>query len=96
MYWGSRSIATRILINDTRWKWVVSFTPRLLYARRRSPLPGYPLSTRLGGPQSHSGHGGEEKKSSCAGNRTWLSRPYPSHYTNWATAIREKHRLIPS
>jgi len=36
MYWGSRRIAPRILNHDTRWRWVVSFTPRLLYP----PVPG--------------------------------------------------------
>jgi len=40
---------------------VVSFTPRPLYPQGKSPW--YPLDRRLGGPQSHSGHGGEEKNS---------------------------------
>jgi hypothetical protein len=30
-YWGSGGIAPRILDLGTRWKWVVSFTPRPLY-----------------------------------------------------------------
>jgi len=34
----------------TRWKWVVSFTPRPLYPCRKSPR--YPLDRRLGGPES--------------------------------------------
>jgi hypothetical protein len=37
----------------TSWRWVVSFTPRQLYPRRRRPR--YPLNRRLGGPQSRSG-----------------------------------------
>jgi len=37
---------------------VVSFTPRPLYPQGKSPW--YPLDRRLGGPQSCSGHGGEE------------------------------------
>jgi hypothetical protein len=37
----------------------VSFTPRQLYPRGMSPR--YPLDRRLGGPQSQSGRGGEEK-----------------------------------
>jgi hypothetical protein len=41
--------------------WVVSFTPRPLYHQRKRPW--YPLDRRLGGPQSQSGHGGEEKNS---------------------------------
>jgi len=40
---------------------VVSFTPRPLYPRGKSLR--YPLDRRLGGPQSRSGRGGEEKNS---------------------------------
>jgi hypothetical protein len=40
---------------------VVSFTSRPLYPQGKSPW--YPLDRRPGGPQSHSGHGGEEKNS---------------------------------
>jgi len=41
---------------------VLSFTPLLLYppTGRR---PQFPLERRLGGPQSRSGRGGEEKNS---------------------------------
>jgi hypothetical protein len=45
----------------TRWRWVVSFTPRPLYPQGKSPW--YPLDRRLRGPQSRSGRGGEEKNS---------------------------------
>jgi hypothetical protein len=38
---------------------VVSFTPRPLYSQGNSPW--YTLDRRLGGPQSRSGRGGEEK-----------------------------------
>jgi hypothetical protein len=41
-----------ILDVGTRWRWVVSFTPQLLYPRGKSPQ--YPLDKRLGGPQSRS------------------------------------------
>jgi hypothetical protein len=58
-YWVSGCIVPRIFDLDTRWRWVVSFTPRLLYPQGMSPL--YPLDTRLGGPQIRSRHGGEEK-----------------------------------
>jgi len=40
---------------------VVSFTPRQLYFQGK--IPWYPLYRRLGGPQSRSGRGGEEKNS---------------------------------
>jgi hypothetical protein len=60
-YWGIGGIAPRILDPSTRWRWVVSFTPRLLYPQGKSPW--YPLDRRLGGPQSRSGRGGKEKNS---------------------------------
>jgi hypothetical protein len=40
---------------------VISFTPQSLYPQGKNPW--YPLNRRLGGPQSRSGHGGEEKNS---------------------------------
>jgi hypothetical protein len=40
---------------------MVSFTPRPLYSQGKGPW--YSLDRRLGGPQSHSGCGGEEKNS---------------------------------
>jgi hypothetical protein len=45
----------------TRWRRVVSFTPRPPYPQGNSPR--YPLDRRLGGPQIRSGRGGEEKNS---------------------------------
>jgi hypothetical protein len=60
-YWGSGSIAPHILDLGTSRRRVVSFTPRPLYPQRKSPW--YPLDRRLGGPQSRSGRGGEEKNS---------------------------------
>jgi hypothetical protein len=60
-YWGTGSIAPRIFDLGTRWRWVVSFTPRLLYPRGKSPW--YPFDRRLGGPQIGFEHGTEEKNS---------------------------------
>jgi hypothetical protein len=57
----SRGIAPRFLDLGTRWRWVVSFTSMPLYRQGKSPW--YPLYRRLGGPQSRSGRGGEEKNS---------------------------------
>jgi hypothetical protein len=45
----------------TRWRWVISFTPRPLYLQWKSPW--YSLDRRLGGPQSRFGRGDEEKNS---------------------------------
>jgi hypothetical protein len=53
-YLGNGDIAPRILGLGTRWRRVVSFTPR-------EKSPWYPLHRRLGGPQRRSGRGGEEK-----------------------------------
>jgi len=39
---GSGGIAPRILNISARWRWVISFTPRPLYHRKRAPEPiGY-------------------------------------------------------
>jgi len=35
--WGSGGTAPRIFNLLTRWRWVVSFTPRLLYAQGQDP-----------------------------------------------------------
>jgi hypothetical protein len=56
-YGGSGSIPPRILDLGTRWRWVVSFTPRPLYPQRKRPW--YPL----GELQSRFGRGGEKKNS---------------------------------
>jgi hypothetical protein len=61
MYWGSECIAPRLLDLGTRWRWAVSFTPLPLYPQGKSPW--YSLDRRLGGPQSRSGPGDEEKNS---------------------------------
>jgi len=56
--WGSGGIALLIPDLAIRWRCVVSFTPRPLYAQGKSPW--YPLD-RLAGSQSRSGHGGRER-----------------------------------
>jgi len=35
--WGNGGVASCILNLDTRWRWMVSFTPWLLYPRENSP-----------------------------------------------------------
>jgi hypothetical protein len=84
-YWGSGGIAPRILDLGTRWRWVVSFTPRPLYHQGKSPW--YPLDRRLGRPQSRSGGGGEEKIPSLrreSNLRTLIVQPVAQRYTDWA------------
>jgi hypothetical protein len=60
-YCGSGGMAQRILDLGTRWGWVVRFISRQFYLQRKSPSNS--LDRRLGGPQSWSGCGGEEKNS---------------------------------
>jgi hypothetical protein len=71
-YWGSESIAPRILNLGTKWSWVVSFMPRPSYSGEGHR---YQQGRRRGGPQSHSGHGGEKKIRTPAGNRTLGVQP---------------------
>jgi hypothetical protein len=61
MYWGSGGIASRTPNLGTRWRFVVSYTPRPLYPLRKSPW--YQLNRGLSGSQSRSGRGGEENMS---------------------------------
>jgi hypothetical protein len=49
---GERCIEPVFFDLGTSWRWVVSFTPRPLYPRGKSPR--YPLDRRLGGPQGRS------------------------------------------
>jgi hypothetical protein len=58
---GSRGRSPRILDLGTRWRWVVGFTARPLYPQGKKPW--CPLNRSLGGSQSRSGRGGEEKNS---------------------------------
>jgi len=58
-YWGIGGIAPPFFDPGTRRRLVVSFTPQSLYPKS----PWYPLDRRLCGPQSRSGHSGEEENS---------------------------------
>jgi hypothetical protein len=60
-YGASGGIASHIFDLGARWRSVVNITLHPLYPRGKSPW--YPLDRRLGGPQSRSGRGGEEKNS---------------------------------
>jgi hypothetical protein len=80
VYWGSEDIAPNILDLSTRGRLVVSFTPWPLYPQGKSPW--YPSYRRLGGPQSQSGHDGEEKNSrSLPGLEPLIIQPIAQHYT---------------
>jgi len=60
-YRGNGGIAPRLLDLGTKWRWLISFTPRPLY--HQGKIPYYPLGRSLDGPQSRSERGGEEKNS---------------------------------
>jgi hypothetical protein len=79
-YWGCGGITPHILELKTRWKWVVSSTPRPLYPQVKRFW--YPMDRRVGGPQSQSGHSGEKKNSQPL---PWLKppiiQPIVQHYT---------------
>jgi hypothetical protein len=78
--WGSGGIAPLILDLGTRWRWVVSFTPRLLYPQGK--IPSYPLDRKLGGPQSRAGSGGEKKNSQhLPGLEPPITQPVVQRYT---------------
>lgn len=53
----------------TSWKWVVVFTPQLLYPWGKNPW--YPFDRRLGGPQYQSEWCGEEKILPLPGLELW-------------------------
>jgi hypothetical protein len=70
---------------------VVSFTPRPLYPRGKSPW--YPLDRWLGGPQSRSELGGEEKISQpLPGLEPPIIQPVAQSYT---TELRECIQKFP-
>jgi hypothetical protein len=77
--WRSGCIDPHFLDLDTRWRWVVKFTPQLLYPRRK--FPRYPLDRRLGGTQSRFGRLEEEKNLTVPGLEP---QPVASRYTNCA------------
>jgi hypothetical protein len=85
-YWGSEGIAPHTFFDlGTRWRWIVSFTLRLLYPQGKRLW--YPLDRRLGGPQSRSGRGGEEKVASPHLDSNFdhpIVQPVVSRYIDWA------------
>jgi hypothetical protein len=79
---GEWMCSSTILDLDTRWRWVVSFTPRLLYPRGKSPR--YPLDRRLGGPQNRSGNYRQKK------NFVTLQEIEPRSSSPWSVVATTK------
>jgi hypothetical protein len=68
---------------------MVRFTHRLLYPEGKSPR--YPLDSRLGGPQSRSGHGAKRNIPSPRRKSNPVHpivQPVASRYTDWAIPAR--------
>jgi hypothetical protein len=84
---GEWRYSSTILDHGTRWRWVISFTPRLLYPWGKRPR--YPLDRRLGGPQSLSVRCGEEQNLAPAGTRARavhpVAIPTPVKHRYWAS-----------
>jgi hypothetical protein len=92
VYWGYESIAPRILDLGTRWR-LVSFTTRPLYPQGKSSC--YPLDRRLGGPQSRSGHGGEEKNPQPLPElEPLIIQPVAQRYTTELNRLLQIHILF--
>jgi hypothetical protein len=92
-YWESGGTAPHILNLGTRWRWVVSFTPRPLYPQGKSPQ--YPLDRRLGGLQSRSGRGVKEKNSqSLPVLERPIIQPVAQRYTTELSRRREESQLL--
>jgi hypothetical protein len=61
VYWGVEVWFHAFFDLGIIWRGLVSFTPQPLYPQGKRPW--YALDRRLGGHQSRSGRGGEEKNS---------------------------------
>jgi hypothetical protein len=93
-YWGSECITPRTLDLGTRWRGVVSSTTRPLYSQEKSPW--YPLDRRMGGSQSRSGRGGEEKNSyPLPGLEPLIIQPVAQRYTTELSLLRISPRTRP-
>jgi hypothetical protein len=96
-YCGSGGIDLRILDLGNRWKWVVSFRLRPFYPQGKSPW--YPLDKRIGGPQSQSGRGSEEKNSQpLPGLEPPIILLVAQRYTtelSWQKQNQNKYKRIP-
>jgi hypothetical protein len=77
----------------TSWRWVVSFTPRPLYHRGKSPR--YPLDRRLSGPQSRSERRREDKIVYPSGTRTRTPRSSSLPFTESEGSVWRWYKAEP-
>jgi hypothetical protein len=66
---GERRYSSTIPDLITRWRWVISYMPQLLYSRSNSPQ--HPLDGRLGGP-----YGCYEEERNIAPAGKWTPAPW--------------------
>jgi len=93
VYWRSGCIDPRILGLGTRWLSVDSFTSRPLYTNGKSSW--YPLDRRLGGRQSRSGRGGEEKNSQLLpGLKPPIIQPVAQRYNTDISYSKRRYPVI--
>jgi hypothetical protein len=100
-YWGVEVYLHSFFDPGTRWRWVVSFTPRPLYPQGKTSW--YPLDRRLGGPQSRSGRGGEESLLVLCSFSCWESNKcfmWADQLFKWKLLVKcsygyLSHRFIP-
>jgi hypothetical protein len=80
--WGSGGIDPRILDLGNRWWWVVSFTPRTLYPRGKSPR--YPSDLWVPELIWTTWKGEKSCPFRDSNSVPWAAQPVASHYTDWA------------
>jgi hypothetical protein len=83
--WWSGCIDPGFLDLGTSWRWVVSFTPRPLYPRGKSPR--YPLNTRLSGPVWTTWRSENSWPYRDSNSDPSVGQPEASRYTDWAIAV---------
>jgi hypothetical protein len=90
---GSGGTDPRFLDLDSRWKWVVSFTPRPLYPEGKSLC--HPLDNREGGPQSRSERGGEEESfQPLPGLEPPIIQPVAQRYTTKTSRMKYSYNAV--
>jgi hypothetical protein len=88
-------LSLRFTRHHARWRWVVSFTLQPFYPQGKSTR--YPLNRRLGGSQSQSGHGGEEKNSQpLPVLEPPIIQPAAQHYTTEQSRLLSSTHFVPA
>jgi hypothetical protein len=93
-YWEVKVHLYAFLNSELDWGWVVTFTPRPLKDRIKSPR--YPWDRKPGGPEAGLNEWWREKIQSLflprIEKRSFIPQPCP--YTNWATSRSNNTDMI--